>query len=282
MEAERLGAVDPKALGAARAQAHWAAQVISAAGETFLPHTADTSHTAMTWDASLGALVGAFTPGPDAVRVALRVRDLHILLLDAAGSTQSEAPLAGRSLAEADLWTADALRAHTRGRLDHRVVHPGYELPRHPIADGGRFEPEPAGLAELARWYASADRELRELAKRTPGASAVLCWPHHFDIASLVVLATDPAGEATKSVGIGLSPGDDFIAEPYWYVNHGPAALRPVLPQLPAGEWFREEWTGAVLRGTELVAAGAAAAQRAHLRAFLDAAVEASRKLAGA
>jgi hypothetical protein len=108
----------------------------------------------------------------------------------------------------------------------------------------------------------------------------VLCWPHHFDIASLVVLETDPDGDSMRSVGVGLSPGDASIEEPYWYVNHDPETGRADLPALPAGEWMRGDWTGAVLRARELVAAGDARSQQARLRAYLGAAFAASRELA--
>ncbi len=279
MDWQELGAVAPTALAPARAQAHWAAQVISAAGETYLPHVPDTSHTAMTWDAGLAALAGSAIPDPGACRLALRVRDLTLLLVDAGGKTASEQPLGGLTLAEAYGWASQAVRVHTRGRQARALVHPGYELPPHPLAGGGRFELDPAAQAELARWYANADLELRAFAARTPGASGVLCWPHHFDIASLVVVATDAVGEATKTIGVGLSPGDGCVAQPYWYVNHGPEAEDPVLPALAAGEWFTDGWTGAVLRGSELVAAGGGTAQRSRLRAYLASAVAASREL---
>lgn len=284
MDWQRLGGVAPAALGAARMQAHHAAQVISAAGETFLAHAPDTSHTAMRWDAPLEALAGEALPGPEPFRVALRVRDLSLLLVDAGGRVVAREALVGRSLADADAWAARAIGTHTRSRSDRALVHPGYALPAHPLAAAGRFEADADALAELARWYANADAELRALAARTPGAGPVLCWPHHFDVATLVVLASDASGEATRTLGAGLSPGDESIAEPYWYVNSWDAERDPEtrpekLPALAAGEWFSDGWTGAVLRGSELVAAGPAAAQQALLRAWLASAVDACRRL---
>jgi hypothetical protein len=50
-------------------------------------------------------------------------------------------------------------------------------------------------------------------------ASEVRCWPHHFDLGSLIVVETSADGELTKSIGIGLSPGDEAHAEPYFYVS---------------------------------------------------------------
>ena len=284
MDWQEQGGVDPRGLAGARAQAHWAAQAIAAAGETYLAHVPDTSHTAMSWDAPLSALAGLAIPGALPCRVALRVRDLMLLLVDAGGREIARAALAGRTLAEASAWTARAIGLHTRSGASRPLVHPGYELPAHPLASGGRFELEPGAQAELPRWFANADRELRAFAARTPGAGPVLCWPHHFDIATLVVLEVDAAGEATRTIGAGLSPGDESIGEPYWYVNHWDAARDAEsepgkLPALAAGEWFTDGWTGALLLGSELVAAGPAAAQQAMLRAYLASAVEASRRL---
>jgi hypothetical protein len=274
---ERLGEVAPDGLVAARRQAHWAAQVISAAGQTFLAGVPDTSHTAMNWSA--GALVGRTVPGARPLRVALRVAELRLELRARGGEVLAELSLAGRTLREACAWTSGAVKAHTRGELVRELVHPGYELEPHAIARGGRFELDP-GLGELARWYADAALALGRFARSTPRAGEILCWPHHFDLATLVAIEEDSTGAARRTVGVGLSPGDGFVAEPYAYVNHWPATRREALPALACGEWFRGGWTGAVLRGTALVAAGGARAQERLLERFFDSAHAASRALA--
>jgi hypothetical protein len=274
---QRLGERAPASLRGARIQAHWAAQVISAAGETFLPHVPDTSHTAMRFEA--GALVGAELPGATRSRIGVRIADLTLLCQLEGSAVAAELALAGRTLAEAYRWTAREVRARTGAAQLRALVHPGYALPAHPIAGGGRFELDP-GLPELARWYANADGALRRLARETPGAGPVRCWPHHFDIATLIAVEADTRGGAVRTVGVGLSPGDELIDEPYWYVNHFPASDGSALPPLACGEWFTGGWIGAVLRGSALVAAGDAAAQAARLDAFLGAGVPASRALA--
>jgi len=271
---QELGKVSPAQLGPARVQAHWALQVLSAAGETFADHVPDTSHTASQWNATLSAFVGQRLGG---VHIGLRVADLTLLVLGDDGRPAATLPLAGHTLAEAYAWAGRALSADGRSELE--LVHPGYELPSHPIAGGGRFEPA-VGLNELSRWYANADAVLRRLERETPGAGPVLCWPHHFDIASLVAVETDREGEPLRTVGVGCSPGDELVPQPYWYVNHYPVTGRSELPPLAAGEWFSEGWIGAVLRGEALVAAGGAEAQHALLERFLASAVRESRALA--
>src|SRR5262245_6551741 len=207
MDWQKLGGVAPANLIAAREQAHWAAQVLSAAGETFLAHEPDTSHTAMTWEPRRAALVGRAIPGPAPARIALRIADLTLHVLDRRSRSVAELALPGRSLAEVYRWTSAAVKSHSRGALDRPLRHPGYELDPHALAEGGRFRLE-AGLPELARWFANAAGALARFQRGTTGAGEVLCWPHHFDIAALVVLETDGDGDAVRSVGVGLSPGD--------------------------------------------------------------------------
>jgi hypothetical protein len=81
------------------------------------------------------------------------------------------------------------------------------------------------------------------------------------------------------SVGIGLSPGDEGIAEPYFYVTPWPPP--PPAEELPrlstGGRWHRAGWTGAVLTGSDLVAKGDGAAQAAAAKTFLAGAVQVLR-----
>jgi hypothetical protein len=286
MKWSALGAVAPAGLAGARDQAHHAVQVIAAAGETHLPHVPDTSHTALVWSDAHRALLGRATPG-EGLRVGLRLADLALLVVDGGGVVRDERALPGETVAGAYAWTARALAERSGGRLAQALVHPGYPLPPHPLDRGARFEAEGPALEELARWYANADRALQALARSVAGAGEVLVWPHHFDIATLAVLATDAEGDASQTLGVGLSPGDEFIGVPYWYVNHWPTRedVRPEQPgalgPLAAGQWHTEDWLGAVLRAEELVAAGDGPAQEARLDAFLASAVAANRALIG-
>jgi hypothetical protein len=209
----------------------------------------------------------------------VRVADLTLCLLDPDATARARVELAGRTLDDAYHWTEDAVRSATRGAIDAPLVHPGFELPAHPLGRGGRFERAP-GLGELARWYANAEGTLRRIARETRGAGELLCWPHHFDLATLIEIAHAADGRASSTVGVGLSPGDESIDEPYWYVTHWPTTTRRALPPLAAGEWFSQGWSGAVLRGSAIVAAGDASDQEGLLRAFLASALDASRALA--
>ncbi len=272
-----LGAVAPGELLEARLQLHHAAQVVASAGLTLLEPRADDSHPNLGWVDDLGALVGHALPGAGA-RAGLRVADLALVVVDERGVARDALPLDGRTLADGQAWLASSLAAAGVSLPAAGLTRSPYEIPAHPVAEGAAFSG--AGreaLAELGRWFADGHAALVEQAGRMPGAPEVRCWPHHFDLGALAVLATNPDGSLARSVGIGLSPGDESYAEPYWYVSPWPAPEPDSLPPLGAdGGWHTEGFTAAVLVGSDLVAMPAET-QAERLDHFLETAVDASR-----
>jgi hypothetical protein len=222
----------------ARLQLHWAAQLAAMPGRTLAPPREDDSHTSFRW-------TGDALRQEDDFRSGLRFRDLTLLLGD------DEFPLDGRTLDHGFAWLAARLPG-----LRKEFNEP---MPHHPVAGGAPFSlRDRAAFEELSRAYAEAARLLRAV------HDDVRCWPHHFDIATLLEF------DGGRSIGAGLSPGDESCDEPYWYVNHYPATPRRDLPPLAGGgTWNTSGWIGAIL---PLSRGGDA-------RAFLDSAIAASRAL---
>lgn len=278
---ETLGTVAPKDLVAARLELHHASQLASAVGKTLLEARPDDSHPNLGWLPSHRALAGHVVPGEAPFQAALRPEDLSLLLLDGADDIVEQRALGGETLADGAAWLAGAIERQFGHALPAGLTLPGYELPAHGVEAGDAFVPRADALAELARWFANADAALTALAARTEGASDVRCWPHHFDLATLVALETGADGAATKTVGLGFSPGDAGYPEPYWYVTPWPypdaAQELPTLP--PGAHWHREGYTAAILTGSEHVAA---ADQGACLTDFLERSLAAGREVHGA
>jgi hypothetical protein len=135
-----------------------------------------------------------------------------------------------------------------------------------------RFEAPADHLAELARWFANAFLLVDELAAPRTDAVPVALWPHHFDVGSIALLDGDPKG---RQIGFGVSLGDAFYEQPYLYVTPHPIPPKAALPPLAAGgTWHRAGFTGAVLTGTTIAAAGST--QHALARKFFASAIEAS------
>jgi hypothetical protein len=121
------------------------------------------------------------------------------------------------------------------------------------VQEGSAFAIDETACAELGDWFESAHRLLEEVVARHPRATQIRLWPHHFDLGTLIVEERGAASEVTRSVGVGLSPGDDGTGEPYWYVTPWPYPPSDGLPRLGGfGSWNTSGWIGAVLRGSEL------------------------------
>ncbi len=257
-----LGTPPPDTLTDARLQLHHAVQVVAAVGYTFLPHAADWSEVSVHWDDAAGALVGGMVTGSPPYCAALRLPDLTLQLRDAAGHPLRSFALDGYTLEDGYAWLAGAIAGITEAPAE-RLVRPDHRLPDHPVFSGGAFSlADAAAFAELTRWYANAHRLLQPLAATEARASPVRCWPHHFDLATLITLDPDLDPEEARAIGVGLSPGDTSYPFPYWYLTPYPAPAAAALPPLPEpAAWHTAGWTGAILTGPALVQAGPAQAE---------------------
>ena len=272
-----LRGVDRGQLREARLQAHHALQWLARAARAYIPARPDDAHTNLGWDDRLdGFTTHALRDG---VRLGLQIADLALIVLDNGGTPTLR--LDGQRDAAARLWLGARIAAlgFDPDRLDAPAP---YTIPAHAIAGGGTYAV--SGLAdaftELAAWFANANRALdgirAAMAGRGFAASAVRCWPHHFDIATLASLDASGA-DHDRSVNAGLSPGDDWYDEPYFYVSPYPYPAAARLPPLPSlGHWHIRGFTAAVAPATRVLAARDRQAESvAFLRAATDGAIAA-------
>ena len=270
-----LPALDAPVLEATRLTLHHAAQLLAVFGQALVEPREDDSHRAMTWDADQEALRGG--AADDGLHARLTVPDLTLEVLRD-GARVGGLGLQGQSLDEALRWLGGVV-GQTRGEAP-ALAWPEYDLPDLPGGRGRALATDATALETLAAWYGNAASLLEPLAAASPEASPVRCWPHHFDLATLLTFpATDPKGDA-RHVGIGFSPGDASIGAPYYYVSGWPPPDPKDLPPLAgAGSWNIQGWVGAVLTADAIVAVGAPAEQRALVDGFLTEAVAAMRSV---
>ena len=129
-----------------------------------------------------------------------------------------------------------------------------YKIPEYPTAKREAFDNENSLVRqELEAWFHNTDLVLKSIIGEIDGASEVKCWPHHFDIASLITLVDTGEAETSKSINIGMSPGDGNYNEPYFYLSPWPYPIVE-LPNISetAGFWHEENWIGAILRASDL------------------------------
>ncbi len=271
-------AIDPglaQTLTDARLQLHHAAQLATATGISFLPAQPDDSHTNLEWMEGLRALAAHVIPAPQPFRVVVQPADLSLSIVGEDDQIVASTLLNGLTIDDADNWLR--VRIGERGAdADRFTLKRHYEIPPHPVDDGATFDTKnAAAFAQLDAWYFAANRALEHVRSSVTGASEIRCWPHHFDIATLI----DVGGGRT--IGVGMEPGDQYYDEPYFYVNltPQPTADAAKVSLGGGGTWHTNEWIGAVLPGSRLTTDESPKEQ---VHAFLDSAIMACRELLGA
>jgi len=276
-----LGKVPVSTLTDARLQLHWAAQIVASFGNTLIEQRADDSQSNLGWVENLTALCSH--PSSDSFSVGLRLANLTLLFLDKHQNVSSEFGLTSCTLKQGFEWLTSTYATMSKVKSNHPFALREYELPPHPVQRNAPFSLDtPAPFEEYQHWYANAHHVLHSLTENWQQASPVRCWPHHFDIATLVSLDANKGAEEARSVGCGMSPGDGTYAEPYWYVNLWPYPEKSKLPNLTFGKWHTEGWIGAILTASDLVEGGPVDSQAYRVNKFIQDATQASFRILGA
>jgi hypothetical protein len=250
LEWRRLRGVDRGALREARLQAHFAAQWLARAARAYVPPQPDDEHTSLGWDDALDGFVTH--PAKNGTKLTLQIASLTLAVHG--GPSLS---LNGRTDAQIRQWLGGELSA---GGLDAAAldVTSPYEMPAHALARGAQYDAVGSsdGLTELAAWYANANLSIGHVKKQMMhGVTSEVCgWPHHFDLATLTMLPKRGA-DAGRYLGAGLSPGDHYYDEPYFYVSVYPKPDPTMLPTLPMiGHWHTHEFVAAISPAYKIVA----------------------------
>ena len=250
-----LRGIDQAALHEARLQAHYAAQCLARTARGYVAPQPDDGHTSLLWDETLDGFVTQ--PSNNGTRLSLHIATLTLAVHGGAASSRSPLlSLDGRSDAQVRQWLGDRLAARGLDPVALDAPSP-YAMPAHDIANGAHYAAAGSadGLTELAAWFVNANLLLGSVQgqmTRHGTASPVCCWPHHFDLATLTML---PKRGADRYVGVGLSPGDEYYDEPYFYVSVYPKPDPAMLPTLPMiGHWHTHEFVAAVSPAHKIVA----------------------------
>jgi len=275
-----LSGVDVGELSEARLQAHYAVQWLARLARAAVPAQPDDSHTSLGWDDERDGFVTH--PLNDGGRFGLRLSDLTLVAAGGeAGRPERAFSLIGYDDAKAREWMGLAFAADGLDAQALDAPSP-YAMPPHAIAQGGTYggADMKSALSELAAWFANGQTAIEKVRRAMLGhghdAPTPRCWPHHFDLATLTSFPP-PRRATTAYIGAGLSPGDRYYGEPYFYLSVYPAPDPSALPPLPPlGHWHATDFTGAVATATAILATGR---PEADADAFLAAALEAALAL---
>jgi hypothetical protein len=275
---QAIAKIPPDELVESRLQLHYAIQFIAATGAALAEPLPDYSHTSLAWHPVLEVFVGSAIQAPQPFQVALDPVSLTLILLDQQSETIASLPLPEKTMAAGLSWLQQELSQ--LGVDASKIVfldYPPDDFPDHPLAHGASFESNQAlALSELTDYYANTHPLFQAIIAMTEDATATRIWPHHFDMATLIMLPGIKNG-SPLTVGVGLSPGDTNYNEPYWYVSPYPYPDAASLPALDSdGFWHTQHWVGAVLPASRLTEPVSAEAQQQQVEAFLQAALRTS------
>ena len=268
--------IDPALLSEARLHAHYAVQWLARVAYAYVAPLPDDGHSNLGWDKTLDGF--ATHPMPDGAQLGLNVAGLKLTWLD--GSGHASFSLDGRTDADVRAWLAERLVERGLSAEALNAALP-YTIPPHSLTRDARYDASTLSdaLQELAAWYANGDLSLVPLRHTMSDlrldASEVRCWPHHFDLATLISF---PAAKGqTGYVGVGLSPGDTYYGEPYFYVSAYPRPDPATLPALPKlGHWHSRDFTAGVAPAHRILASEN---PQEETEGFLKSAVEAAVKV---
>lgn len=235
---------------------HHALQPAAELAKAFGVPQDDDSHTAFEWVNGRriidGYFVGQLIETPrGVVRSALRPFDMVLYLIGSDGRIYTELNLAEKTVEQAHGWVlTEAMNLFDMPvrQATERVSG----LPDDPVAQGDAFpEPNQLALIELVRLYANTASIASAVARDAADVDSVLCWPHHFDLASLEVLSRNRADEMMATVGFGVTPPDQHSKAGYWYVSSwispklqsAEGGQRAALPKLETGKWLEQNGT---------------------------------------
>ena len=262
---QTVGTVPIASLPEARLQLHWAAQIVASFGNAVLETREDDSQSNLGWVDALGALCSRSSS--DGLSVGLRLADLTLLFLGSNNTIQEEFRLSGQTLPQGFEWLTSTYSKASGAAPPKPFALREYEMPSHAIAQNAPFSIQNvAPYQELQHWYMNVNTAIREVSSKWTQASPIRCWPHHFDLATLITLDSEKGSEDARSVGCGMSPGDGTYNEPYFYVTPWPYPPKDTLTELSNGFWHTEGWIGAILTGSTLVESSSdnTQAQRVH------------------
>lgn len=235
---------------------HHLCQAVVEIGKSWGKPRDDDAHTALSYHPDYGdflvpgeaaGLLGGFRIMPPVVEV------VHIKEDDSRGAETAQLEYEGYTIAEVTAW----MRAQAE-RLAGPPRQPGVpapDLPDHPLARGATLT-FPEQMGELYNHYLTTVGLLDSLCEALDGFDqdenddndsvdgSVLLWPHHFDLATLVTVATDDDGAAAQTIGLGITPPDGVSDQGYWYVS--PWSKVPLgsafgTPELPIGRWVERD-----------------------------------------
>jgi len=241
--------ISPNNLVEAREQLHQAVQLVAAFARSYSAPAEDDHYASLSWVD--GGLQTILVNGEQSMRCKLEFEQFEIRFLNEAGAPDSVFALDNITEQEIIIKIREFLVTNGFDITSYSLKLP-YEISDY--SDEVKFKFLKEECIALAGYFDLASKLLIEVSDENLNASEILCWPHHFDIATLITMSDQGNPETANSIGVGLSPGDNHYSEPYFYISPWPHPdSYEDLPKLSIGHWHTENFFSAILTATEFL-----------------------------
>lgn len=243
---------DFETLRSVKDQFHLGVQNVAAVGRKFLEPLKSDENATLVWIPQYNRLAGKWIDGNIRFRSSIGFNDFSVHLVDEQVQSISSFELQGKSHGKIMVWLEEqiALFGLDTSQL---VLKLPYDLPEYLATVGKPFSIGDLSIAqELGRYFHNGQLIAEEVRKAF-NSSEVRCWPHHFDISTQITVNNTGNPDTSSYVTVGLSPGDEEFAEPYFFVSPWPYPPVEELPKLTHGQWVDEHWVGAILSAPEIL-----------------------------
>ena len=274
-----LKSLSKEPLAEIRKQLHQAAQLPAIAGRCLNPKDPGDNFAALLWNKKSKTL-NSQSLGESGFHIALNIAEFQLPIINNKRELLNSFEFDSTTYDDAFNWLVESLKqlGFDANKLSKKLP---YQIPEYPNNKGVLFKyANPEVFNELQNYYSNTAFILENISRKEKDVSEIRCWPHHFDIAALITVERNPDPEKTKTIGVGLSPGDESYNEPYFYISPWPyPESKYNLPKLNYGHWHKEGWFGGVLTATEIINIQDKSEQLKITEAFLKTGINDLKKL---
>ncbi len=250
---QSLVASDHLSLTDAREQLHQAVQLVAAVARSYHPEVADDHFANLGWSSEFQALISQPIESEGGNYQAALQLDVFKILFIRENTEIGSINIAGKTQ-DAIIGELKSLLSDAGFEKESFGINLPYEIPEYSTAKGATFTSSAgAAFRELSSFFHNSNLLLQKVEVENDNSSPVRCWPHHFDIATLITLKDTGDPETSSSIGVGLSPGDGSYNEPYFYVTPWPYPEKGQLPELSQGHWHTEGFVAAILKSSDII-----------------------------
>ncbi|MEL6559295.1 MAG: hypothetical protein AAFQ94_13985 [Bacteroidota bacterium] len=266
---KRIEHFDTEVLADNRKQLHQAIQNVAAVGRLFLPESEKDEEALLVWIPELSRIAGKWIQGEIKFRSSISPESFTVHLVDASLTTLSSLELTDKKQGAVMIWLEEQLALLQLDISNISLTLP-YKLPEYPQAKGKPFKPDSEAQQILTTIFHNSWLAITQTVNTLGIHFDPVIKPHHFYMVAVDTVKDTGDEETSACVRLGMTPGDEIMDEPYMYVNVFPFPSIEGFAPLHYGEWYEDEWVGAIYKLSDIAKIESASDQHRSVLHFLQ------------